>query len=457
MESFSCETIANYKSSFSEFLISLYCLAGICAVLENAVVIVTILLTPSLKTKANILLVNIALTDVSIGLICVPFSVVNIHFGTETPCSVVVASKFFSTTFCAASVNALCIINLDRYFHCSKLNLYQIFMNRKKLFFFVTVSWIPAVIYGFVFISVNARIVYYAVVCVTFQIPMTITVWCYLRINKIINDSQKRLSEVRKYSKNAEMSVLRASDHKHCCTDYAEKMSVFEKQSQKQPVSVQIEIPTPNKMKENSKKTLNRIRKCSDDNNDNLSAAILSVISLNNEPKAEPILMQSKIPLPSNITKDSKKTSGEQNNCYENVDYSFSKTCGETKPPAFEHKLSQTEHSSTKRSRVNPFTRLKSKQKERKGIKRDYNIAKTVFVLLMLYVISWTPFVLTTLMRAVKIYKGADISVYTDIIQWTLLLGYFNSMVNPFIYYFRQRNIRNGTIAMFRKCKVSGC
>ena len=132
MPSFSCEQVILHEFKYPIILILLYSIVGILNILENALVIITILLTPSLRKKSNILLVNVAFIDLLVGMIAVPLTVINIHLMTDTPCSIVIVSNFFSPTLCAASVYSLCTLNLDRYFRCSKLNLYALFMSKKK-------------------------------------------------------------------------------------------------------------------------------------------------------------------------------------------------------------------------------------------------------------------------------------------------------------------------------------
>ena len=58
---------------------------------------------------------------------------------------------------------------------------------------------------------------------------------------------------------------------------------------------------------------------------------------------------------------------------------------------------------------------------------------------------------LINLIRSANIHNSVPVSVDANLIQWSLLLGYLHSVFNPFIYYLRQRNFRNGTIEILRK------
>ena len=172
-----------------------------------------------------------ACTDLLVGLICVPLSVANIYLTADTPCSVVVPWNFFGTTLAGASVFSLSALNLDRYFHCSKLNFYDAFMSRRRVFMMVAFCWIPAVIFGFMFIAINPGIMYYSFVCLVYQVPVIVIVWSDWNIFSILKDSNRRLNLVRTRSRNTVIPLDGATGVNSCTNMAGTPLSISGQES----------------------------------------------------------------------------------------------------------------------------------------------------------------------------------------------------------------------------------
>ncbi|XP_071944255.1 uncharacterized protein [Antedon mediterranea] len=94
------------------------------------------------------------------------------------------------------------------------------------------------------------------------------------------------------------------------------------------------------------------------------------------------------------------------------------------------------------------FSRMKSHKSSNMTMlpkKRDLQVAKTLLIVLLTFVICWTPSVLLTVFD--KYYKAPDL-----LRQITAILALTNSSVNPFIYAWRNRGFRLAYIRII-KCR----
>ena len=71
---------------------------------------------------------------------------------------------------------------------------------------------------------------------------------------------------------------------------------------------------------------------------------------------------------------------------------------------------------------------------------RNKQVAKTTALVLLLFVCSWTPFIVTRLLKS---------SVALE--YWCITLGLSSSAVNPLIYFYRHRNYRQALKTLFRR------
>lgn len=87
----------------------------------------------------------------------------------------------------------------------------------------------------------------------------------------------------------------------------------------------------------------------------------------------------------------------------------------------------------------------------RKATEREKKISTTVFIMLVVFLVAWCPFVITdfVLVFCSSCRGGAEIRLARDV---TLVLGFFSSGVNPILYAWRVPNFRKGFLLLF-KCR----
>ena len=372
-------------------------------------------------------------------------------------------------------------------------------------------------IFGFVFISIDPRITYYAVVCVAFPAPMFTIVWCYWRIHGIMRDSKRRLNDMRSSSlmyinkiannhgmveisssfdqQKSEMLCATSTIRAQNKTSNPGKIAVNEASNNSKSATCLLELTENNQSdtvvntssspEEHDKEIKDawsivpkskEITICSKDSLDktswflreaggkatdrNESSDIVIQLSPIEECRqgVEARIIQPRTVPSDNITRDSETQIEKQSKCPPDAITNLSEPCGQRDFSPFVEESSPIDEYKLKVDTVANQNQTIASNKMLtiveyiNNMERNYYFAKTVTVLLLAYVICWTPFVTVSLIRVFKIQNGAPISVHTGIIQWALLFGYMNSAVNPFIYYLRQQKIRKGTIALLRKC-----
>ena len=82
-------------------------------------------------------------------------------------------------------------------------------------------------------------------------------------------------------------------------------------------------------------------------------------------------------------------------------------------------------------------------------MKKQWRMTKSVALIVLVFIVCWSPFSLYMLVE--QFYQFMDIDFETKfypvnikIFYFCLLFAYINSCVNPFLYYWRNRNIQLG-------------
>jgi hypothetical protein len=87
----------------------------------------------------------------------------------------------------------------------------------------------------------------------------------------------------------------------------------------------------------------------------------------------------------------------------------------------------------------------------KKAMEREKRISTTVFIMLIVFLAAWCPFVVTdfTLVFCPSCRDSEHIRLARDV---TLVLGFFSSGINPILYAWRLPNFRKGLLLLL-KCK----
>ena len=90
-------------------------------------------------------------------------------------------------------------------------------------------------------------------------------------------------------------------------------------------------------------------------------------------------------------------------------------------------------------------------------VKRDWKLAKTFAIVIVCYILSWSPMtafvIFLMIWQKTQFALGGFLQYLHTVYYITLWMGYTNSSLNPFIYYWRNREMREG-IKKFLKRKI---
>ncbi|XP_052224717.1 cholecystokinin receptor-like [Dreissena polymorpha] len=107
-----------YTSFSAELNITLYSVIFILSVCGNSLVIITLIKNKKMRTITNLFLVNLAISDLMLSVLCMPFSLVatvllrNFIFG-EAMCVII---RYFQAVSVGVSCYTLVAISLERYY-----------------------------------------------------------------------------------------------------------------------------------------------------------------------------------------------------------------------------------------------------------------------------------------------------------------------------------------------------
>ena len=440
-----CHGAIHYATSNDVIFLYLYPIFGLIAFVGNLLVIIAIINNPVLRTKSNFLVATLAVTDLLVGAIIAPLTTVLIYFQKAIPCSVIITNNFVTTQLCASSVFLLAVISIDRYYHFAKLHAYYIFMSKKRIATFIVMSFTLAGISAFLFITRISLLLYHVIVTIFFAIPVNIIVICYWKILKIVRMKTKDLAEARISRSRVEVQSVHEM-HVHDARIVAKRVDTDSNVQRVQAIKPR-EWPRSNR-EENE-------RQYEDEN--------INVIK-------SKVCEEGKSDRSSRIWKDTTMSMR-----FEEMHY-HERRASNTRVYAREKRLTaMTECGlSIKNNRVDGAGTAKEVvqqgmadliRRPRKGVSqkqqlnlktsRNWKVAKMMFIIVVVFSICWSPYVVFSLFHAARIHQGESERKDTIVYKWTLFLGFLNSSINPFIYCIRQRAIREGIMVVFRKlCNV---
>jgi 5-hydroxytryptamine receptor 7 len=183
-------------------------------IIGNILVCVAVCLVRKLRRPSNYLIVSLAVSDLCVAIIVMPFAMVYDLIGTwpfgPVLCDFFVSSDVLS---CAASILNLCMISVDRYYAITKPLEYGVKRTPRRMFFCVFIVWMsaafislpPVLILGNekteTSCSVSQNKVYqiYATLG-SFYIPLTVMMVVYYKIfsaaRKIVKDERRAQSHL---------------------------------------------------------------------------------------------------------------------------------------------------------------------------------------------------------------------------------------------------------------------
>ena len=160
------------------------------AIVGNSLILAAILSTPSLRSPAILLLCNLAVSDLLVGLVIQPLFIVSVFHSTR----LLLTGIWFilSNSACGISLCTLTAIAVDRFLALHYHLRYSTIVTSFRIKTFLTAQWLTNLIFsGTVFFwSLRIFSLYLSIfVCLC----LIISVFCYVRIFKIVRHQQKKI------------------------------------------------------------------------------------------------------------------------------------------------------------------------------------------------------------------------------------------------------------------------
>ncbi|KAG6461054.1 5-hydroxytryptamine receptor 1 [Manduca sexta] len=422
---------SKYSTPVTIFLVILFLIVIVCTIVGNILVCVAVRLVRKLRRPSNYLIVSLAVSDLCVAIIVMPFATVYDIMGTW-PFGPVICDFWASSDVlsCAASILNLCMISVDRYYAITKPLEYGVKRTPKRMLLCILIVWMsaafislpPVLILGNekteTSCSVSQNQVYqiYATLG-SFYIPLTVMVVVYYKIfraaRKIVKDEKRAQSHLETHCyleinvKNggaAEAKLLgnqpaaqppprgsTASTNTTCSVDKAESglgrcFSGQRKSNESQcPMLQQPKTPT---------KPIHTINRSP------------TTLTPNNKP----------------IVKDRRRPSETSNKMTTNRIRSSLSNFAQKSHIAKDLFHSQSSHQKKLRFQL---------AKERKA-------STTLGIIMSAFIICWLPFFVLALIRPF-VEEDAIPDAVSALFLW---LGYLNSLLNPIIYATLNRDFR---------------
>ncbi|XP_055342153.1 beta-2 adrenergic receptor-like [Paramacrobiotus metropolitanus] len=232
------DTVVESSFLISFLLGTLYALNIIISFLGNAMVIIAVTTTHKLKTITNYLLMSLAVADLTVTVLVMPYALVydivgTWHFG-QTFCLFWMS---WDVMCCTASLQHLCAVSVDRYLAIHDPLHYYERMSSRKAVVIVIVIWINSSCISFMpifmgwyrklnhetpvgqcFLNINMT---YAVISATvsFYIPFIIMAICYL---KILSIALQQAKEIQKIQRTVQLQTFEDSQ---CLTNKSKSLA----------------------------------------------------------------------------------------------------------------------------------------------------------------------------------------------------------------------------------------
>ncbi|XP_053178999.1 trace amine-associated receptor 13c-like [Scomber japonicus] len=189
-------TLVSPKATFIKTL--LYCIS-VVTVMLNLLVVISISHYRQLHTTTNVFLLSLAVSDLLVGVVVMPATVVqqSCLFLDKITCDVFLFLSFILTS---SSVGSMVLISVDRYVAiCAPLH-YSSMITTKRAKICVSLCWLCSVIYNFIILKDHLSQIYMFNPCsqectvfisyisgvvdfiVTFFVPVTVIIVLYMRV-----------------------------------------------------------------------------------------------------------------------------------------------------------------------------------------------------------------------------------------------------------------------------------
>ena len=187
---------------------------AIMALIGNSLVLIAITKTRSLQRLNNYLLVSLAISDLSVALVCMPIHAIELFSGKwNLPHALCIFYQVKDQSFAFVSILNLTAISLERYYIINKPMHYHRHVTGKKMVGLIVVLWVVGITYGAIqtvwfFTDKNIKLnkkyphicsynppLSYAIVdfVITFCLPLAVMFFAYARIFCVVKKQLEKM------------------------------------------------------------------------------------------------------------------------------------------------------------------------------------------------------------------------------------------------------------------------
>ena len=190
---YSSNTEANPKSGFETVVIANCILDAplmLLSIIGNALVLVAILRTPSIRSPSVIFLCNLAVSDLLVGLVVQPVYIVEQMVKTVPKLQEAVRGMGFAG--CGVSLSTMTAITVDRFLALHYHLQYPNLMTTSRAIYTIITIWCIITLFTFSFIW-SPSIYHYFVSAFGITICLLVNLVCFIKIHRIVRRHQLQI------------------------------------------------------------------------------------------------------------------------------------------------------------------------------------------------------------------------------------------------------------------------
>lgn len=199
-------TSTSYTNTGMYVALSLYGILGLAIVVANALVLFLVFMNQNLRSPTNSYLVSLAVSDISTGVLAIPFTITCSLTVQESTC---IGMDVFVRFLAFSSVAHLTVLTLDRFVRITKPFLYRSYVTISKTKRVIGVMWSFSLVCSLsqlIWITnesislqnmLKIDIIYDSISCgITVALPLLVISALYIAIFKYIRRSNIKRSQV---------------------------------------------------------------------------------------------------------------------------------------------------------------------------------------------------------------------------------------------------------------------
>jgi hypothetical protein len=479
-------------------------LVDIATLVGNLLVVIAVLTTRSLSTVTNYFIMSLAIADMLVAVFVLPISIYMVIYRHNWIFGSIICDLWvsFDMFFCTASILNLCCISLDRYFAITRPLEYSQKRSPKLARSMIAIAWLASLLISLPPIigwrdperHKNPEICYlnrllsYRIYSSmgSFYVPALVMVFVYARIFKVIHDRENGIlntntnqnmraqrggtNTVMDKSRQTDLSYLKlhtkssfTNSPVSLCSPNLKRTPIrilqkpdticevdnelkfddeaFDNKESDTPLSgnfnglstVNSARCQPNKhnilfkcFKQRSSKRLHK-----NDSQCSNTSSTPSYYEINDKRDSFQLRKKHTTRTNSNKSNTSAKQSA-QNQCSSDKNGSLNFTA--------QQEVANTPSNASKtmpRLSHAKLPNLNNRYQEHKRLLKESKAAKTLGIVVGGFIVCWLPFFVLYILESVC--TKCSSAILADILTW---LGYFNSVINPFIYDFYSKQFR---------------